>query len=88
MECKKASNESLSESGVVRSVFDVMEEDDVSAALLERLAVCVASASSSYIMESAGVKRKEGAANKNPPTTFFVLEENLRGAVHVFLCGA
>jgi len=29
-------------------------------------------------MESVGVKRKEGAANRHPPATFFVRESLLR----------
>jgi hypothetical protein len=55
-------------------------------ALWDKLAVCVASASSSYIMESVGAKRKEGAANRKPPAIFVFLE-SLRVVVHPLLGG-
>jgi hypothetical protein len=83
MECKNASKESLSES------VDVIKELDVSGALADKLAVCVVSVSSSYIMESAGVKRKDGAAKRSPPVASFLpLESLLVVAVHTFLAGA
>lgn len=79
MECKNASKESLSESWEVNRVLEEERET-----LLERLAVCVVSVSSSYIMESVGVKRKDGAANRHPPTAFLVLESLREGDVFVF----
>jgi hypothetical protein len=74
MECKNASNESLSESADDKRLEGVREEE----ALLERFeAVAVWSVSSSYIIESAGVNKKEGAANNNPPVANFLPLESL-----------
>ena len=77
IECKNASKESLRESVEVIKVLDVRE------ALADKLGVCVAvSVSSSYIIESEGVKRKEGAAKSKPPVANFLPLESL---VHTFL---
>lgn len=73
IECKNASKESLSES------VDVKRLEGVREALLERLFAVGAlwSVSSSYIIESAGVNKKEGAANKSPPVANFLPLESL-----------
>jgi len=69
IDCKNASKESLSDSGeAIRLVVEDVRED-----LLEKLAVCE-SVVSSYIMASVGVTRKEGAASKQPPAIFLLLE--------------
>jgi hypothetical protein len=81
MECKNASNESLRESVEVNKELDV-----VRGALADKLAVCVESVSSSYIIESVGVKRKDGAAKRSPPVANFLalLLESLLVDVHTF----
>jgi len=59
----------------------VVEEERVEA-LLERLAVCV-SVSSSYSMDSVGVTRNEGAANRKPPVAIVFLESLLPAVVEL-----
>jgi len=71
----------LRESVEVKRDVEVVRE-----ALAERLAVWV-SVSSSYIIESVGVRRNEGAANKIPPVANFFPLESLLVAVHPLLVG-
>jgi len=72
MDCKNASKESLRDSGEARKALVLGEERGD---LLERVAVGDGeSVSSSYIMDSAGVTRKEGAAKRKPPVATCFLE--------------
>lgn len=82
IECKNASKESLSESVEVNKVLDVSVVVAVVVAFADKLVACVVSVSSSYIIESAGVKRKEGAANNNPPVASFLPLESLVVDLH------